>query len=50
MLTPLDKITYQKEEVIITGYDKASGMEFRADRIHPLKVEINSYGKQGGKW
>jgi hypothetical protein len=39
MLTTLDKTIYQEEEVIITGYDNASGMEFRAGRIHPLWVK-----------
>ncbi len=46
----LDKTKYQKEEVIITGYDKSSEMEVRADGKYPLRVEIKSYKKLGGKW
>jgi hypothetical protein len=38
-LTTMDKSKNQKEEVIITGYESASGMEFRAEAIHPLGVK-----------
>jgi hypothetical protein len=49
-LTALDKIISQNEEVIITGYDKASRMEVRADRMVPLRVETKFSMKLGGKW
>jgi hypothetical protein len=42
MLTTLDKIAFQKEEVIITGYDIASRMELRAEAIHPLWVKTRN--------
>ncbi len=38
VLITVHKTIHQKEEVIITGYDIASRMEFRADKIHPLGV------------
>ena len=35
----MDKSKNQKEEVITTGYENASGMEFRAEGIYPLRVK-----------
>lgn len=39
----LDKMIFQKEEVIITGYDTASGMEWGAEETYPLRVKAQDF-------
>jgi hypothetical protein len=42
MYTTLGKMILQKEEVVITGYTKASRMELRAEDIYPLWVKTQN--------